>query len=153
MDRFFIFSCLKYQKSIYIILFFCVFTLFSNKTQSQSIQTDLDLIGTQKTKLVKNKKKRKLIQKINPIYWTFQGSLGFYQKVVSPQFSADCLYELSCSRFSREAIKEFGVIKGISLTADRLTRCNRNTLFSFYQKKMNSKGKIIDIPLDYKINK
>lgn len=150
MNRCFIFARLRYNK---VILLFILTIFFVANLQSQSIQTDLNLIISNKTKVVKNKKKRKLTQKINPFYWFFQGSLGFYQKVVSPQFSAGCLYELSCSRFSREAIKEFGTIKGIFLTADRLTRCNRNTLFSLYKNKMNSKGKIIDIPSDYKIKK
>jgi len=50
--------------------------------------------------------------------------LSVYQKHISVLISADCLYTLSCSRYSREAINKYGMIKGVLLTADRLTRCS-----------------------------
>jgi len=37
--------------------------------------------------------------------------------------STKCTYEISCSNFSKGAIKEYGLIKGIALSADRLMRC------------------------------
>ena len=61
----------------------------------------------------------------NPISLTFSGLLFFYQKVLSPQISSGCSYEISCSAFSKQCIQEFGLIKGIALSSDRLSRCNR----------------------------
>ncbi|MBK7133579.1 MAG: membrane protein insertion efficiency factor YidD [Bacteroidales bacterium] len=66
-----------------------------------------------------------LIKKLNPIGWVFGGTLYFYQNVLSKHISADCLFFPSCSDFSKEAIRETGLIRGTLLTMDRLSRCNR----------------------------
>lgn len=88
----------------------------------------------------------------NPVYWLLNGALTGYQKVISPQISADCLYELSCSRFSRVAIQEFGIFKGIALTADRISRCNRVAATSIELLRINTQtGKVIDDPVMYRL--
>jgi len=66
-----------------------------------------------------------LVKKLNPVGWVFGGTLYFYQNVLSKHISADCLFTPGCSDFSKEAIKETGLIKGTILTIDRLSRCNR----------------------------
>lgn len=63
--------------------------------------------------------------KYNPITSIPGGLMFLYQKVISPQIFADCLYEISCSKFSVQVIRRYGLIKGISLSADRLSRCNQ----------------------------
>lgn len=68
--------------------------------------------------------KNKFIQ-YNPITLTFSTLMYLYQKGISPQISANCLYSPSCSQYSKQLIREFGLLKGIFTTADRLTRCNR----------------------------
>ena len=65
------------------------------------------------------------IVKYNPLSLTFGGMLYLYQKVLSPQISSKCSYEISCSNFSKQSIKHHGLIKGIALSADRLSRCNK----------------------------
>ncbi len=80
--------------------------------------------------------------------------LTFYQKVASPQLSANCIFEVSCSRFSRELIAEFGLVKGVALTADRLARCNKHTHRAApkVRKIQTPRGiKIIDKPLYYSL--
>lgn len=47
-----------------------------------------------------------------------------YQNVISPQLLSSCSYSLSCSNYSKQCISEFGFIKGVFLSADRLLRCN-----------------------------
>ncbi|MEZ4901418.1 MAG: membrane protein insertion efficiency factor YidD [Spirosomataceae bacterium] len=90
--------------------------------------------------------------RFNPVYWVLNGALTGYQKVVSPQISADCLYELSCSRFSRAAIQEFGIFKGIALSADRLSRCNRVAATSIELIRINlESGKVMDTPDMYRL--
>ncbi len=66
-----------------------------------------------------------LIKKLNPVGWVFGGTLYFYQNILSKHISADCLFTPGCSDFSKEAIKETGLIRGTLLTIDRLSRCNR----------------------------
>lgn len=63
--------------------------------------------------------------KYNPVSLTLGGLLYVYQNSISQQFSAGCLYHPSCSQFGKKAIAEYGFLKGIILTSDRLTRCNK----------------------------
>ena len=47
-----------------------------------------------------------------------------YQRVISPAFPRRCKYEPTCSRYAVEAIREFGVVRGLILAGWRLLRCN-----------------------------
>jgi uncharacterized protein len=47
-----------------------------------------------------------------------------YQKLISPALPRRCKYEPSCSRYAVDAIRSFGLAKGIVLAAWRLLRCN-----------------------------
>lgn len=47
-----------------------------------------------------------------------------YQRVISPGLPRRCKYEPTCSRYAVEAIREFGVLRGLVLAAWRLLRCN-----------------------------
>ncbi len=54
----------------------------------------------------------------------FIGAIDFYRNRISPINPGRCGFSPSCSAFGRQAVKEYGAIKGIMMTADRLTRCN-----------------------------
>jgi uncharacterized protein len=71
------------------------------------------------------KNETSIIKKFNPIGMLLGGSLYIYQNVFSKHLSADCLFIPSCSEFSKQAIKEYGLLKGILLSIDRVNRCNR----------------------------
>ncbi|QHT72211.1 membrane protein insertion efficiency factor YidD [Rhodocytophaga rosea] len=124
---------------------------FAAKAQSKT--SDLALIAGV-TKHVQEeaapKKPLKPVLKYNPVYWALNGSLTFYQKVISPQISAGCLYETSCSRFSRKALQEYGIIKGVALTADRLSRCNRISAAGISRDRFSAGGKVVDEPSMYR---
>ena len=47
-----------------------------------------------------------------------------YQILVSPFLGARCKYYPSCSRYAADAIRELGVLRGSTLAAWRLLRCN-----------------------------
>ena len=47
-----------------------------------------------------------------------------YQKVVSPMFPRRCKYHPTCSQYAVDAIREFGVVRGMVLASWRLLRCN-----------------------------
>jgi len=47
-----------------------------------------------------------------------------YQRVISPALPRRCKYEPTCSRYAVDAIREFGVGRGLVLAAWRLLRCN-----------------------------
>ena len=50
--------------------------------------------------------------------------IRFYQRFVSPAFPARCKYHPSCSEYAVQAIRTYGVLKGLVLAAWRLLRCN-----------------------------
>jgi uncharacterized protein len=47
-----------------------------------------------------------------------------YQRVVSPALPRRCKYEPTCSAYAVQAIREFGILRGLVLAAWRLLRCN-----------------------------
>lgn len=65
------------------------------------------------------------IRKYNPVAVTLGGLMAVYQRFISPQLPSECLYHPSCSAFSINLIREYGLIKGVAATSDRLMRCNR----------------------------
>ncbi len=90
------------------------------------------------------KDKKNIILKYNPITLLFGGLLYVYQKGISQQISANCPYEITCSNFSKKCIQNYGLIKGIALTADRLTRCTQFTVIDLKPIQLNKNNKIID---------
>ena len=48
----------------------------------------------------------------------------FYQRFVSPAIPRRCKYEPTCSRYALDAIREYGILKGLVLAGWRLLRCN-----------------------------
>lgn len=140
-----------------VLLFFITANFFLISGNAWSQVSDLELLaesGSAPTVKFGQAQKSTLTPflRFNPAYWLLNGALTGYQKVISPQISADCLYELSCSRFSRAAIQEFGIVKGIALTADRLSRCNRVAATSIELLRINPlTGKVVDTPAMYRI--
>jgi putative membrane protein insertion efficiency factor len=47
-----------------------------------------------------------------------------YQRVVSPMFPRRCKYHPTCSQYAVDAIREWGVARGVVLAGWRLLRCN-----------------------------
>ncbi len=47
-----------------------------------------------------------------------------YQKFISPYFAPRCKYYPTCSQYSIDAIREYGSLQGVAMTAWRLLRCN-----------------------------
>lgn len=68
--------------------------------------------------------------------------IRIYQLFISTQDIPVCNFTPSCSQFGIEAIKKFGIVRGILLTSDRLQRCNGMST-SHYQID-HVTGKLID---------
>jgi len=62
---------------------------------------------------------------MNPAGYLLGASLYIYQNTISKHLSADCLFSPSCSEFSKQSIREYGIIRGILASLDRVNRCNR----------------------------
>ena len=50
--------------------------------------------------------------------------IRFYQLVISPALPRRCKYEPTCSAYAVQAIRRFGILRGLVLAAWRLLRCN-----------------------------
>jgi len=48
----------------------------------------------------------------------------FYQRAISPGMPARCRYHPSCSEYAVQAIRRYGVLRGVVLAAWRILRCN-----------------------------
>jgi putative component of membrane protein insertase Oxa1/YidC/SpoIIIJ protein YidD len=91
-------------------------------------KTDLKIIETKKFEnekyLDRNVKygfgKRKSFSNI-----LFAPPLYVYQKFISSQISASCLYNPSCSEFSHRAFSSYSFPKAILSSIDRIMRCDR----------------------------
>lgn len=94
------------------------------------------------------------IVRYNPISLTLGGLLYVYQKAISPQLQSRCPYEISCSAFSKASIEEFGIIKGVALSADRLGRCTQFTVIDIQISQFDqNSGAIIDDPDKYRMKR
>jgi uncharacterized protein len=48
----------------------------------------------------------------------------FYQRAISPGLPRRCKYHPSCSHYAVDAVRQYGILRGVVLAAWRLLRCN-----------------------------
>ena len=58
------------------------------------------------------------------VRWLFVAPIRFYQRAISPALPSRCKYHPSCSQYAVEAVRRYGVLRGIVLAGWRLLRCN-----------------------------
>lgn len=155
----------KFLPSMAAALCFLSILLCSPAIEAQNRQTDIALLQTvtpgqpYRPQLPGNNKKamktrkRSAFARYNPFTLALTGSMYLYQNVLSAQMGRQCLYDLSCSNFSKQAITEFGLVKGVFLTADRLLRCNRISALDLNPINLNPKtGRFTDLPRQYRLH-
>lgn len=129
-------------------LSFLILLFASHLLAAQNVSGDLLLLEQQSVSVkafgVQKKKKT-----LNPLSILYAGTLGFYQSQVSPQWGANCAFELTCSRFSGAMVKEYGLTKGFFLSLDRMGRCTKISFYETLPVRINAQGKIIDKPEFY----
>ncbi len=47
-----------------------------------------------------------------------------YQRLLSPLLPARCKYHPSCSQYALDALRQYGLVRGVVLAVWRLLRCN-----------------------------
>lgn len=47
-----------------------------------------------------------------------------YRATIGPLFAGSCKYHPSCSQYALDALRQFGLVRGSTLVAWRLLRCN-----------------------------
>ena len=62
------------------------------------------------------------------------GAVHLYQNLGRPVLSGRvvCRFSPSCSDYSIEAVQRHGILRGLVLTCDRLSRCNHGTPLGTY---------------------
>ena len=56
--------------------------------------------------------------------WTLIALVRFYQYCISPLTPPSCRYTPTCSQYALEALRKYGLLKGLWLTLKRLARCH-----------------------------
>lgn len=118
---------MKRMKAIFlvVVMVFVSVPLFA--------QYDLDIQAKQavnQTTFVEHKLERHKVpfgfSNNQPVLNITLGPLMYtYQRFLSPQISASCLYGPSCSEYSRHLFHEVNPLKAFVSTIDRLMRCDR----------------------------
>ncbi|MBI9076178.1 MAG: membrane protein insertion efficiency factor YidD [Desulfatibacillum sp.] len=67
-----------------------------------------------------------------------------YQRALSPVGGARCRMHPSCSRYGRQCLEEFGLMRGYIMTCDRLLRCGRDEITLAPYVWVNGKKKCWD---------
>jgi putative component of membrane protein insertase Oxa1/YidC/SpoIIIJ protein YidD len=134
------------------VFLFCFLLLFYISSKAQNTD-DFTLIKSH-LKTLENEREQANIRfqrSLNPFKAISFITLFFYQKIISEQISAECEFDMSCSNFGIRSLQEFGIIKAIGITADRLTRCNGQAQSETENYLINhSTGKVIDEPSMYR---
>ena len=50
--------------------------------------------------------------------------IRFYQKVISPLLGPTCRFQPTCSSYMIDAIREWGILKGLFLGIKRILKCH-----------------------------
>lgn len=146
---------LQCKKSGIAISFLLFFVLISVSGFAQNFYSDIELIQKKKTQIPEKYRDRQVVFgfsdserlwiRYNPVSVFFGSAMFVYQKYISQQISASCLYSPGCSEFSRMLIAEYGLIKGSFAAADRLMRCNSLARRDAQKvEKERYKGRIIE---------
>lgn len=152
----------------FIRLIVCILFFGSTIGKAQSYAYDLELIASKENfaknefdyykrngnnKKVIHLKHNSFFAKVNPVNNIIKGAMLLYQNVLSPQLSKPCPYEITCSNFSKQCIQQFGIFKGLFLSADRITRCNRISIQDVNLQNIDPyNGAIKDAPSKYVAN-
>tara|TARA_B100000886_G_scaffold163987_1_gene111811 strand:+ start:588 stop:812 length:225 start_codon:yes stop_codon:yes gene_type:complete len=47
-----------------------------------------------------------------------------YQSIISPLFPPTCRYKPTCSEYTIQSLKKYGIIKGVFLSIKRIVNCH-----------------------------
>ncbi len=50
--------------------------------------------------------------------------IRLYQRLIAPMLGEHCKYYPSCSEYAAQAIRDYGILRGVILAGWRLLRCN-----------------------------
>jgi putative component of membrane protein insertase Oxa1/YidC/SpoIIIJ protein YidD len=124
----------KFIKSLFVLSFLGVHIFAQNTTSDFNL-----ILSKEPEKQLEHKHKvsfginrrQTFLAKYNPVNLTLSCLMYSYQKWLSPQISSNCYYSPSCSAYGKLLFQEYGMVKGLLSTADRLMRCDRISATTF----------------------
>ncbi|MCX6181139.1 MAG: membrane protein insertion efficiency factor YidD [Bacteroidetes bacterium] len=87
---------------------------------------------------------RTLMGKVNPMSYLSAGLLFFYQRVLSEQIQANCVYHISCSEYTKKQIEKRGLIIGILKGCNQLNNCFTGIMSEYPEYKISEDLKVIN---------
>jgi putative component of membrane protein insertase Oxa1/YidC/SpoIIIJ protein YidD len=82
------------------------------------------------------------VSRYNPLANAGIGLLFIYQHVFSEQFQASCIYEISCSEYTKMCIRKSGLIGGTLKGFNQLSECIHGALYEHPSRYINQDKKI-----------
>jgi putative membrane protein insertion efficiency factor len=77
------------------------------------------------TKIFKQACFIKILKKMNRLLiFPFIVLIKFYQTLISPLLGSNCRYQPTCSEYSIEALKTWGLFKGLLISLKRIFKCH-----------------------------
>jgi uncharacterized protein len=61
---------------------------------------------------------------VTPLRGILVAPIRLYQRTISPALPSRCKYHPSCSEYAVQAVRRYGVMRGVVLAGWRLLRCN-----------------------------
>ena len=86
------------------------------------------------------------VRQVSELRLALSGMIRLYQLFVSPQSPPGCNFTVTCSHFMTRSIQEYGLLHGLLMESDRLTRCNHGG--SRYYPRDRRSGRVIDHPIE-----
>ena len=135
-----------------LLVLFCVFCVSIITSVSSTFAGEAsDLAFIRKVNPITTPKPKEVVrfnlQTTSELKLAATGLIRFYQKFISSQDGPTCAFTPSCSRFGMACIQEYGVLRGVFLTADRLIRCNGSQSGHYHKDAIT--GKYVDPISDY----
>ena len=135
-----------------LLVLFCVFCVSIITSVSSTFAGEAsDLAFIRKVNPITTPKPKEVVrfnpQTTSELKLAATGLIRLYQKFISSQDGPTCAFTPSCSRFGMACIQEYGVLRGVFLTADRLIRCNGSQSRHYHKDAIT--GKYVDPISDY----
>lgn len=113
------------QRLILICCMLCLAPKANCQTSSFSngFSASLFRIAPEQPKVRKAMAPKKLIQKINPLFYVGSGLMFIYQNILSDQLQANCQYHISCSEFTKKSVQRYGILRGTFMGINQLNSC------------------------------
>ena len=141
-----------YSPAIYRVFFlFCFFFVLAIPVSPILADEATDLAFIRKANPITTPKPQERIrfnsQETSELKLAATGLIRLYQKFISSQDGPTCNFQPTCSRFGMGCIQEYGMVRGLLLTADRLLRCNGSQLGHYHKDEVT--GKYVDLISGY----